>query len=351
MYRSSLILAFLCAAFISCKEEEKIKENDKKGAKEGMAMKVNGLIAGETSIAEQLSATGTILANEEVEIKSEVPGKITGIYFKEGSLVTKGQVLVQLNDDDLQAQLKKMAIEIRLQEEKEARQKQLLAASAISKEEYDITKTNLALLKANVDILQTQLDKTRITAPFTGIIGLKSVSPGAFISASTIIVSIQNVNPLKIEFTIPEKYNHLVKPGTVVRFAVAGVSKELTATVYAKEPKIDATTRTTKVRASFPNAGSKIMPGAFADIHIEMGEKTKGIMIPTIAYIPDINGAKLYLCKGGKAVMMPVTAGVRTEKEIQILDGVSPGDTVITSGILQLKPDMPVDVLLMNPPQ
>jgi len=335
---------------ISCKEEPKKPEGPVAGG-EPKPVQVDGIIAKETSTSNQISTTGTILANEEVDVKSEVMGKIISIRFKEGSMVTKGQLLVQLQDDDLRAQLEKLSIEIRLQEEKEVRQKKLLASTAISREEYDITKTNLDLLKANVDILKTQIDKTKITAPFTGVIGLKNVSEGAIISQNTVIASIQNLQPLKMDFSIPEKYSHLVSRGSKVQFTVAGTTETLTATVYAKEPKIDPVTRTAKVRASFTSRSGKILPGAFAEVTIPLGKMPNAIMVPTVAYIPDINGARLLVCKNGQAQNVPVTAGIRTSTEIQILTGITSGDTILVSGILQLKPKTPVNVNIINQAQ
>jgi len=335
--------------FFSCKSEEKKTDSPKPNAQnEQKPLKVDGIIAHEEITTGTISTTGTIIANEEVEVKSEISGRITGIYFKEGTFVKEGQLLLKLNDDNLQAQVRKLNIEIKMAEEKESRMKQLLASSAISKEEYDIQLTSLNLLKANVDIIKVDISKTRITAPFSGIIGFKYVSPGAIISPNTIIASIQNTQPLKLEFSIPEKYNNLIYSGRTVDFKVAGSSEIHKANVYAKEPKIDQNTRTSKVRASFSNPGGKLFPGSFAEIDISVGDKTKVKMVPTIAYIPDINGAKLFVKRGGVAVSVPVVAGIRTEKEIQILEGLNDGDTVLVSGILQLKPKMPVEVNIIN---
>ncbi len=338
--------------FFSCKSEEKKSDNTKATPQnEQKPLKVDGIIAHEEITTGTINTTGTIIANEEVEIKSEISGKITGIYFKEGAFVKEGQLLLKLNDDNLQAQVRKLNIEIKMAEEKEGRMKQLLAASAISKEEYDVQLTSLNLLKANVDIIKVDISKTRISAPFSGIIGFKYVSRGAIISSSTIIASIQNTQPLKLEFSIPEKYNNLIYQGKTVDFKVTGSSIINKANVYAKDPKIDQNTRTSKVRATFSNPGGKLSPGSFAEINISVGEKTKVKMVPTIAYIPDINGAKLFVKRGGVAVSVPVKAGIRTEKEIQILEGLNDGDTVIISGILQLKPKMPVEVNIINQAQ
>jgi membrane fusion protein (multidrug efflux system) len=348
MYKLSLAFLIIIGLF-ACKAEDKKPVGDKPaGGGNQKPMMVEGIIAKDEITSGSINTTGTIMANEEVEVKSEISGKIEGIFFKEGSLVNKGQLLVKLDDDDLQAQINKLKIEIKLAEEKEARQKQLLAAAAISKEEYDISQANVNLLKANEFIIKTNIEKTRVTAPFSGIIGLKNVSPGAIITPATSIATIQNVQPLKLEFSVPEKYNNLVTLGKVVEFKVAGMNQTLKAAVYAKEPKIDASTRTTRVRASFANPGGKIFPGSFAEILILVGEKTKVIMVPTIAYIPDINGAKMFVCKDGMAVNVTVKAGLRTENEIQIVEGLSTGDTVLTSGILQLKPKTPVEVNIIQ---
>lgn len=348
IYASIILMLFV----LSCKNEDKKSKEKKPGdSKEQKAMVVSGIIARDQMTTGSFSTTGTILANEEVEVKSEISGKVTGIYFKEGNPVSKGQLLVKLDDDDIQAQLNKLKIEIKLAQDKENRAKQLLAASAASKEEYESAEGNVNLLKANEQILKTNLAKTRITAPFSGIIGLKNISPGAIISPSNIVATIQNTQPLKLEFSIPEKYNHLLNTGKIVDFTTGGSTIIHKASVYAKEPKIDEVTRTTKVRATFANPGGKLFPGAFAEITISVGEKSMVRMIPSIAYIPDINGAKVFVKKNGVATSVNIKAGLRTEKEIQILEGIEDGDTVITSGILQLKPNTPVEVNIINQAQ
>lgn len=343
------ILISLVTVLVACKKEQPAGSGNKpENAGPPKAMKVDGIIVHDEFSTGKLTTTGNVLPNEEIELKSEVSGKITGIHFKEGTFVKQGQLLVKLDDDDLQAQLNKLKIEIQLAEQKEKRQKQLLAASAISQEEYDISETSVSLLKANERILQTSIAKTRISSPFSGVIGLKNVSPGAIISPSSVIASLKNTQPLKIEFSIPEKYNNLIEAGKTIEFRVAESDAVYKATIYAKEPSVDESTRTTRVRATFANPGGKLYPGAFAEITIAIGDKSKVKMIPTGACIPDLSGAKVMVKRGGKVVNVPVKTGLRTEKSIQILDGLIEGDTVITSGILQLKPGSPVEVDVKN---
>ncbi len=307
-------------------------------------MQVEGIIAKSELISGDIKTTGTLISDEEVDVRSEIAGRITNIYFKEGQYINKGQLMVKLNDDDLQAEMQKLKIEIKLGEDKESRQKQLLAASAVSKDDYEVILTNLQLLKANAEILKTKIEKTRIVAPFSGIVGLKEVSPGAFINNGTTITTLQSIKPLKLEFSVPEKYSPFVQNNSEVAFKVVQNDELHKAKVYARDPKIDMTTRTVKVRALYPNSSGKLSPGSFADITVPVGEHQKGIMIPSMAYIPDINGARVFKVKEGKAISVAVKSGLRTERYVQITEGISEGDTILTTGILQLKPQSPVSV-------
>ncbi|MEZ4912118.1 MAG: efflux RND transporter periplasmic adaptor subunit [Saprospiraceae bacterium] len=348
MYKS-ISSIFLGSIFLfGCKTSEKEKTPiTDPTKKEQKTLTVDGIIAKESILSDAIQVTGSVLANEEVELRSEISGRVTGIYFSEGSFVKKGQLLVQVNDDELKAQAKKIEVEMELQREREDRQKQLLTAKAISQDEFDITSTNVKLLQANLDILQSQIKKTQILAPFSGKIGLKHISIGSIITTSTTIASLQETNPIKLDFNIPEKYNHLVKTGSQVTFTLANSTKNYTATVHAKEPKIDPQTRTVSIRAKASNPNQELVPGAFAEIKMKISQQYKAIKIPTVAYIPDINGAKVLSVKDGKVKPIPVKAGTRTENDIEVT-GISVGDTILTSGILQLKPQMPVHVNLKS---
>ena len=345
----TIALISVSALFLfSCKEDNDNKQAsgvDKKPAMgEQKPMRVDGIIAKSELISGDIKTTGTLLSDEEVDVRSEIAGRITNIYFKEGQYINKGQLMVKLNDDDLQAEMQKLKIEIKLAEDKESRQKQLLAASAVSKDDYEVILTNLQLLRANAEILKTKIEKTRIVAPFSGIVGLKEVSPGAFINNGTTITTLQSVKPLKLEFSVPEKYSPFVQNNSEVAFKVVQNDELHKAKVYARDPKIDMTTRTVKVRALYPNSSGKLSPGSFTDITVPVGEHQKGIMIPSMAYIPDINGARVFITKEGKAMSVAVKSGLRTERFVQITEGISEGDTILTTGILQLKPQTPVSV-------
>jgi len=296
--------------------------------------------------AERLSnnviISGTILANEEVELKNEVPGKITNILFKEGSNVKKGDLLVKINDAELRAQLDRAKYNLKLLEDREYRQRVLLEREAISQEDYDVSLNELNVVKADIDLVKAQIDKTEIKAPFDGVIGLKNVSEGSFVNTTTVIATLQNINPLKIDFSIPEKYSGMVKVGDPVKFKIVGTDKVYTGKVYAIEPKIDPLTRTLKMRALYSNPARNILPGSFADVELVLNEIDDALMVPTHSIVPELKGQKVFLFKNGNAVPRNVEIGIRTDTTVQVTKGLSENDTLITSGILQIRPGMPV---------
>ncbi len=288
--------------------------------------------------------TGTVLANEEVDLKSEVPGKITKILFKEGSYVKAGDLLVKINDADLQAQLQSAKSRLELQKDTEYRQKQLLEKEAISQEDYDMTANQLQVNEAEVELIKAQIAKTEIRAPFSGIIGLKSVSEGSFVTNSMVIASLQNINPIKIDFSIPERYSTMVDVGDEINFSITGSDKNYVGKVYAIEPKIDPVTRTLQIRALCSNTGREILPGSFANIQLVLKKIEDAILIPSEALIPDIKGQKVFIYRNGKAAPQQVGTGIRTDINVQLTSGISEGDTIITSGMLQLRPGAPVTI-------
>lgn len=290
------------------------------------------------SMSNKVYATGTILANEEVELRSEVAGKITEILFKEGSYVKKGDLLVKINDADLQAQLKKAESKLKLSEEKEYRQKQLRNSNLISQEEYDNTVGELNVNKADYDLIKAQIDKTEIRAPFDGVVGLRSVSEGSYVTTSTVIARLQNLNNLKIDFSIPERYSSSVKIGDELQFKVSGSNNLFTAKIYAIEPKIDPGTRTIQLRAICNSNNRELVAGAFANVELNLAKINEAILVPSVSIVPGLKGQSVYLYKEGVVVSKPVDIGVREEKRVQITSGLSKGDTVITSGILLIRP-------------
>jgi len=309
---------------------------------------VKGHILKPEKLNNNVITTGTILANESVELKSEISGKVVKIFFKEGSRVNKGDILLKINDEELQAQLLRAKSNLKLSEENEARQKALFEKEGVSKQVYDAAVNDLNAKKADLALINAQIDKTEIRAPFEGQIGLKYVSEGSFVNTTTVIASLQDIDPVKIDFSIPEKYTTYVTRGDRIQFKVAGSNKIFTGNVFAVEPKIDDITRTLKIRAISPNTRAEILPGAFADVTLILREIPDALMVPTQAVIPILKGQKIYLYKNGFVVESKIETGIRTDEAVQIVKGASASDTVITTGILQLAPGMPVTITDFN---
>lgn len=292
--------------------------------------------------------TGTILANEEVELRSEISGKIVQILFKEGAYVSKGDLLVKINDADLQSQLRKAKSKVKLIEDRESRQRQLAQNQMISKEDYESTLNDLEASKAEYDLIKAQIDKTEIRAPFNGVVGLREVSEGSFVTTSNIIARLQNLSNLKIDFAIPQKYTALVKIGDELNFRLSGNDFQYKARVYAIEPKIDPSTRTLRLRAICTASYKDLYPGAFVNVEVNLKQTEQAILIPSVAVVPELKGQSVYLYKSGLVSSQKVEIGLREEKRVQILSGLAEGDTVITSGILQIRPGTKIKITDFN---
>ncbi|TSA24623.1 efflux RND transporter periplasmic adaptor subunit [bacterium] len=308
------------------------------------AMSVNGIVAALQPLDNIVNSSGTVLASESVDLAAEASGTIQSISFKEGAHVRKNDLLVKINDEDLRAQLKKTELQIQLAADQADRQKRLFETNNSSKEQYDVAVSTLATLKADRENLVASIRKREIRAPFDGIVGLRYVSEGSYISPTTRIASIQKINPLKVDFAIPEKYAGKVHVGDLVKFHSDETSLEFTGKVYAVEPEIEPSTRTVQLRALCDNKGETIFPGGYVHVELRLKQAGGALMIPTQAIIPVLKGQTVLVRKNGVVVSVPVKTGVRTPSVIQITDGLSAGDTVLTTGILQLRPGMPVNV-------
>jgi membrane fusion protein, multidrug efflux system len=289
-------------------------------------------------------ASGTILANEEVQLQAELSGKIVRLNFQEGSKVSKGKLLVKLNDADLQANYKKLELQLGLANDKMTREEKLLAIGGISQEEFDNIKNQYDVIKTDLDFAKAQIAKTEIRAPFDGIVGLRNISEGAYVTSSTTIASVQQTNPVKIDFSIPERYARKIEPGDKILFTIEGNKQEISGEVYAIEPKINLETRTVQIRAICPNADGKIFAGAFAKVQLNLGIIEDAIMIPTEAVIPDLKGKKVIKLNNGITEFVTVVTELRTNSKVQIIEGLAKGDTIITRGIMQLKPGSFVNI-------
>ncbi len=314
------------------------------GARTRSVLNVNGMILREKTLSDGITLIGNLLPDEEVDLSFETSGKITRIDFREGETVRRGDLLAKVNDSPLLAQLARYQAQIELAQARVYRQNALLEKDAVSQEAYQQAQTELAILEADMNIVRSNIALTELRAPFDGIIGLRNVSLGAYASPNLVVAKLTKISPLKIDLFVPERYASQIKPGTRLTFEAEGINRTFEASVYAKESKVDKATRTLAVRASYPNRGGELQPGRFVTVNIRMQDIADAIAVPTEAIVPEMGVDKVYLYKNGKAHAVPVRTGLRTEAEIQITEGLSAGDTLITSGTLQLREGLPVQL-------
>lgn len=335
-----LVLLFLVGRRLEWFTFEKKEARVQTDAPAGLP--VHGLVIKSADLDNRILTSGTVLPDESVELSSEASGKITAIYFREGERVSKGDLLITINDADLQAQLKRFKYQEALLVEREFRQRKLLEKEAVSQEVYDRALADLNTNRAEMLMVEAQIAKTRVTAPFDGVIGLRMVSEGSYITPNTRIASLVKMQPVKVEFSIPEQYASDVKQGNEISFTIGSTKKTYEASVYAVEPIIDQSTRTLRIRAIYPNPGLDVIPGSFATVELVLRTYQEAVTIPTEALVPMLGTQMVYLFKNGMAEPVEVQTGIRTRDMIQITSGLNPGDTLLTTGILQLRKGMAV---------
>lgn len=339
-----IALGGMIAFRITKNKAENDKGNDKNGKKP--ATPVTFYVVKGQDFSNTISLSGSIEANEQIEIRSEVSGIVETIAFTEGSAVSKGQVLFKVNDIELRAQLAQAKTKESLASENERRAKLLLQKEAISQEEYDIASADYRSAKAQTQLIQAQIGKTTVRAPFAGKIGLRSISPGTYVTPATLIAKLVSTNPLKITFSIPEKYATEISKNNTIMFTVPNVKETFTAKIYALEPAIEATTRTLQIRALTDNSSGKLLPGTFANIELPLKNIKDAIIIPTEAIVPIQDGKKVFIANNGKAKEVKVETLTRTDKDVVITSGLKIGDTVLTSGVMSLKDEADIKIMV-----
>jgi len=296
------------------------------------------------TLTERLSTTGTVRANENVDLVAEIAGKVAAIHFREGRRVLAGQLLLEIDDTQLRAERERAAYRLSLAERSEARQRRLLDEGLVSQEEYDFALNELNVLKAELELVEGRLLKTRIEAPFGGIVGLRAVSLGSYLTPQTRIATLQDVDPVKIDFSVPEKYaGHLVA-GATMAFRTRGSDEQHTGTIVAVEPLVDLATRSVTVRAQSPNPDGDLFPGAFADVEIVVRRIEGALAVPSRAVIPELGGKKVFVYESGEARPRSIETGLRTAELVEVTEGLEPEDQVIVTAIQRLRPGLPVEI-------
>jgi membrane fusion protein (multidrug efflux system) len=289
-------------------------------------------------VALTASAVGTLVANESVDIAAELSRRVVKVYATDGARVKKGDLLFKLDDADLGAQLAELNVRKKLAQDVEARQKKLRAEGLASQQDYERARTDLELIDAQAASLGVTLARTAIRAPFDGRLGLRNVSEGAMVSPQTTLVTLHDDAKLKLDFALPERYAPLVQVDQVFGFRVQGHEEAFEAKVVAIEPQIQEQTRSVRIRGLLDNPGAKLKPGSFANVEFPLRRDAGGLLVPAVAVIPSLGGHGVYRFKDGKAELVEVEIGVRTESEVQLVKGVSEGDVVLTSNLLRLRP-------------
>ena len=325
-----------------CGAKGKNNVQPQQGAANQPALVVEAYIAKPQSLNDLVEVPGSILPFESTEIHPEVSGRIVLLNVNEGSYVSKGALLAKIYDGDLQAQLKKLEVQLDIAKQGEQRSAQLLKIQGISQADYDMSLLSVNNIKADIEIAKAGISKTTILAPFSGKLGLRNISPGAFVTPVTVITTIGQVDQLKLQFTVPEKYGSELKKGQDIQFTVDGSQKTFLANVSASEIAIAENTRSLLVRAVVKGTDPFLIPGGFAKVKIVMGATDDALMIPNSAIVPLGRKKQTFLYRSGKAVPTDITTGIRDSSNVQVLTGINPGDTVLTTGLLFLRPGIDV---------
>ena len=346
---SRIVIGFILSfIFISCKSEKKddaLKAGAGRAGGGNRPIQAEAFIVRSKALNESLEIPGTLFPFEVTEIRPEISGRVIALNIPEGNFVQKGALLVKLFDGDLQAQLKKLQVQLQIAQKTAERQKELLTINGISQQEYDLSELQVSNLKADIDLIQVSIVKTEIRAPFAGRVGLRNISNGAYITPTNLLTTISQVNQLKLEFTVPEKYSEAMHKGRQVSFIIGGSDTRFNASVLATESNIEATTRTLKVRAVVQGKHQLLVPGAFAKVALQLGKNDHSLIVPTQAVIPQARNKSVIVYKGGKPNFTVITTGIRDSSYVQVLDGVKEGDTVITTGLLAIRPESKIKLV------
>jgi membrane fusion protein (multidrug efflux system) len=309
-------------------------------------LNVNAMVMGYEKIEDKVVIVGLLYPDEAVDLSFEISGMITDIYFREGSHVKKGDLLAKVNDKPLRAELKKLEVQVPLVEARVVRQERLLGSRAVSEESLEAVKTELETLRADMEIVRARLAQTELRAPFDGMIGLRNVSEGTYASPTVVVSRLTKLDPLKLEFSLGEREASLIREGQKVSFI--SDRKEYTATIYAVEPTIERGTLSRRARATVPNPGGVMQPGRSVSTEFNTRDIENALLIPSIAMVAEMGRDVVYVYDGGVARQVEVIKGMRTQSSVHIIEGLNRGDTLITSGVMQLRPGMAVTIDNLN---
>ncbi len=338
-----IFLTILLSAALSCKEKEQASAKPAAGGSgRGGPVAVEGFVVRNKILSENLEVPGTLLPFEETEIRPEISGRLVSLNVQEGAFTKKGALLAKLFDEDLQAQLKKLQVQLEIAQKTLERQRELLKINGISQQEVDLSELQVNNIRADMELVRVSISKTEIRAPYDGKLGLRNVSLGAYVTPANLLTTLRQVNRLKLDFTVPEKYGEVFRKGKVVNFSIAGSRQNFSAAVLATETKVESNTRSLRIRAVVNSTHSALLPGAFANVSLKMNESGGSLVVPTQAVLPQARNKQVVIFRGGTPQFQVVTTGIRDSSYVEILDGLKLGDTVIITGLLAIRPDSKV---------
>lgn len=297
-------------------------------------------------LSEQVTAIGTLLSDEAVTISSEIPGRLKDVHFEEGQPIEKGAALFTLDDSVYRAQLADAEAKLKLAEQTHKRTSQLFSSKYATAQSADETASNLAVSTAAVELARVQLDKAHIAAPFAGIVGLRKVSAGEYITAGQPLVNLEAIDPVKADFRVPEKFLPAIRVGQTIRIKVDAFPEDsFEGKVYAIDPRLDVSGRSLLVRAVVPNTDQRLRPGLFARVTVLLELKEAALSVPEQAIVPQGDSQFVFKIVDGKVKLTKVVIGTRREGRVEIVDGLAAGDQVVTAGQLKIRDGTPVSVV------
>lgn len=306
--------------------------------------KVDGYVVTASDLTDRVELTGSITAGETTEIRPEIPGRVVMLNIPEGKFVSKGTLLVKLYDGDLRAQLAKLEVQLKAAKVTEARQAELVKIEGITRQEYELSQLQVNTIKADIHIVRTNMIKTEIRAPYNGKLGLKNVSPGAYITPTDILTTLRKTDEMKLDFNVPEQYAHLIKTGQDVAFTDEGTGSRFSARVEAMESGINAVNRALLVRADVQNGDDRLLHGSFARINLDIQPGQQSLMVPSQAILPQARGKKVIVYRGGTAKFTDVTTGIRDSAYVEVIGGLRAGDTIVLTGLMSTKPESKITI-------
>lgn len=325
---------------------EKAEKGTADSSEEAPGLPVEAVQVETTAVNRELTVVGSLLANESIVIAPEISGRVSEISFLEGQPVAKGAVLLRLDPSVLEAERDRAKASLVLSEANIKRADVLLQDQAIAVRERDEDFAQWRLDQANLRLTEAQLAKTVLRAPFSGVLGLRRVSVGEYLQPGQPIATLENIDPIKVDFRIPEVYAGMVAAGQTVEIKVDAVpGKVFVGQVYAIDPKIDVNGRSMLLRARIPNPGGPLRPGMFARVNLVLEKRPDAVMIPEEALVAQGTRQMVYKVVDGKVEVIPVEIGLRRAGQVEIVNGVEAGETIITAGQIKVRPGMPVTVL------